>query len=120
MIYDEHLKNANRSKLRRNRPADLLFCARFSASRPLLKSPIFREADRVAQRSTATLAVGPAGTLPADYVGFSHTARFTSCFSYIYSATRRVRNHLTPFLRKIFGLNLPLLGCLPALAIFAW
>src|SRR5437868_1202972 len=59
MIYDEHLKNANRSKLRRNRPADLLFCARFSASRPLLKSPIFREADRVAQRSTATLAVGP-------------------------------------------------------------
>src|SRR5438270_13083568 len=70
MIYDERLKNANRSKLRRNRPADLLCCARFSASRPLLKSPIFREADRVAQRSTAILAVGPAGTLPADYVGF--------------------------------------------------
>src|SRR5438270_7105209 len=110
MIYDEHLKNANRSKLRRNRPADLLFCARFSASRPLLKSPIFREADRVAQRSTATLA--------ADYVGFSHTARFTSCFSYIYSANRRVRNHVTPFLRKILGLNWLLMAVMLALAIF--
>ena len=70
MTYDEHLKNANRSKLRKNRSPDLLFRARFSASRPLLKSPIFRETDRVAQRSTASLAVGPAGTLPADYVGF--------------------------------------------------
>src|SRR6266481_9390315 len=38
---------------------------------------------------------------------FSSTARFTSCFSYIYlySANRRVRNHVTPFLRKILGLN---------------
>ena len=70
MSYDEHLKNANRSKLRKNRPVDLLFRARFSASRALLKSPIFGEADRVAQRSTAILAVGTAGTLPADYVGF--------------------------------------------------
>src|SRR5438874_5046031 len=51
MIYDEHRKNANRSKLRKNRPADLLFHARFSASRALLKSPIFGEADRVAQPS---------------------------------------------------------------------
>src|SRR5438445_12387561 len=118
MIYDEHLKNANRSKLRRNRPADLLFCARFSASRPLLKSPIFREADRVAQHSTATVAVGPAGTLPADYVGFSSTTRFTSCFSYIYSANRRVRNHVTPFLRKILGLNWLLMAVMLALAIF--
>src|SRR5204863_45389 len=57
MIYDEHRKNANRSKLRKNRPADLLFHARFSASRALLKSPIFGEADRVAQRSTAILAL---------------------------------------------------------------
>src|SRR6266481_8276949 len=37
MIYDEHLKSANRSNLRKNRPADLLFRARFSASRSLLK-----------------------------------------------------------------------------------
>ena len=71
MTYDEHIKNANRSKLRKNRPAVLLFRARFSASRALLKSPIFGEADRVAQRSTADLAVGPPGTLPVDYVGFS-------------------------------------------------
>jgi hypothetical protein len=70
MIYDEPLKNANRSKLRKNRPVDLLFRARFSASRALLKSPIFGEADRVAQRCTAIVAVGAAGTLPADYVGF--------------------------------------------------
>src|SRR5438552_17792236 len=70
MIYDEHRKNANRSKLRKNRPADLLFHARFSASRALLKSPIFGEADRVAQRTTAILALASAGTLPADYVGF--------------------------------------------------
>jgi hypothetical protein len=51
-------------------PLTRYFRARFSASRALPKSPIFREADRFAQRSTAILAVGPAGTLPADYVGF--------------------------------------------------
>src|SRR2546430_9854393 len=89
MIYDEHLKNANRSKLRRNRPADLLFCARFSASRPLLKSPIFREADRVAQRSTATLAVGPAGASPARLLGFFPTPPGFPPLALLYLADRR-------------------------------
>src|SRR2546421_832546 len=104
MIYDEHLKNANRSKLRRNRPANLLFCARFSASRPLLKSPIFREADRVAQRSTATLAVGPAGTLPGPYVGFFPTARVSSCFSFIFfSNPRGLENPAPLFLKNILS-----------------
>jgi hypothetical protein len=70
MTYDEHLKNANRSNLRKSRSPDLSFRARFSASSPLLKSPIFRENRPSRQRSTASLAVEPAGTLPADYVGF--------------------------------------------------
>ena len=37
MIYDEHIKNANRSKLRKNRSADLLF------SRKVQRLNIFAE-----------------------------------------------------------------------------
>ena len=48
----------------------------------------------------------------------SSTARFTSCFSYIYSANRRIRNTVTPFLRKILGLNWLLMAVMLALAIF--
>src|SRR2546430_3912024 len=112
MIYDEHLKNANRSKLRRNRPADLLFCARFSASRPLLKSPIFREADRVAQRSTATLAVGPAGTLPAPLVRFFPPSRVYPPFSYFNFPKPPGCKNTTPLFSKKFRLPY-VLFCLP-------
>src|SRR5439155_22667758 len=100
MIYDEHRKNANRSKLRKNRPADLLFHARFSASRALLKSPIFGEADRVAQRSTAILALASAGNLPADYVGFSGLPGFPPASPIYISQTRRFQIPLPPFSAK--------------------
>jgi hypothetical protein len=51
-------------------PLTCYFRARFSASRALLKFPIFREAQRVAQVWHSRLGGGPVGILPADYVGF--------------------------------------------------
>src|SRR5207302_10257365 len=63
MTYDRHSKNTNRSKLRRNLPLTCYFRARFSASRPLLKSPIFIKADRVARVWHSRLGSGAGGHL---------------------------------------------------------
>jgi hypothetical protein len=47
------------------------YFAQGSAPQDLCRNPRFSgKTDRVAQRSAAILAVGPAGTLPTDYVGF--------------------------------------------------
>ena len=55
MIYDEHLKNANRSKLRRNRPADLLFSRKVQRLKSFAEIPDFQgkptESRSVAQPS---------------------------------------------------------------------
>lgn len=90
MIYDEHIKNANRSKLRKNRSADLLFSRKVQRLKSFAEIPDFQGSrPRRAGVAQPAWRWEPVGILPADYVG-SSTARFTSCFSYIYSANRRV------------------------------
>ena len=120
MTYDEHLKNANRSKLRKNRLADLLFRARFSASRPLLEIPDFQgNPTESPRRSTSQLGGGSsAGDLAGRLRRFSkHCQVYLLLLLYIFRKPA-VRNHVTPFLRKLLGLNWLLLAVMLALAIF--
>jgi len=55
-------------------------------------------------------------TMPPLPFSASRAGGFTSCFSYIYSTRGRIE--VTPFLRKILGLNWLLMAVMLALAIF--
>src|SRR5437762_12453445 len=54
----------------------------------------------------------------ANRLSFSNARRFTSCFSYHIFRKPADRNNVTPFLRKILGLNWLLMAVMLALAIF--